>query len=166
MECFAGFHLPYELSQPSVLHLRGAGQSRRAVPLDARKLIREIDGSLCWSGVLIKNPSGPPFFRILPEFIRKHARYCTPQRPRRIDSGSVGADRSNVLGHFRGHRKETGEIPGVSNEILWGKRACRKKRKSLHRQAKCRTSVGRSIDERPQEVADRQQVGTGRSIWW
>ena len=54
---------------------------------------------------------------------------------------------------------EKGEIPGVSNETLWEKRTRGKKHKSLHRRAKRGTSVGRSIDERPAEVADRQQAG-------
>ncbi|WP_168433670.1 IS30 family transposase [Pontiella sulfatireligans] len=49
----------------------------------------------------------------------------------------------------------------VSNETLWEKRTRGKKHKSLHRRAKRGTSVGRSIDERPAEVADRQQSGHG-----
>jgi IS30 family transposase len=54
---------------------------------------------------------------------------------------------------------EKGEIPGVSNETLWEKRTRGKKHKSLHRRAKRGTSMGRSIDERPAEVADRLQAG-------
>ena len=54
---------------------------------------------------------------------------------------------------------EKGEIPGVSNETLWEKRTRGKKHKSLYRRAKRGTSMGRSIDERPAEVADRQQAG-------
>jgi IS30 family transposase len=54
---------------------------------------------------------------------------------------------------------EKGEIPGVSNETLWEKRNRGRKNKSLHRRAKRSTSIGRSIDDRPAEIASRQQAG-------
>ena len=54
---------------------------------------------------------------------------------------------------------EKGEIPGVSNDSLWEKRNRGKKHKSLQRRAKRGTSMGRSIEERPVDVADRQQAG-------
>ena len=54
---------------------------------------------------------------------------------------------------------DKGEIPGVSNETLWEKRNRSKTHKSLHRRAKRAVPLGRSIDERPQEVAERSVCG-------
>lgn len=54
---------------------------------------------------------------------------------------------------------DKGEIPGVSNETLWEKRTRGKKHKSLHRQPKRGAPLGRSIDERPAEVASREESG-------
>ena len=54
---------------------------------------------------------------------------------------------------------DKGEIPGVSNETLLEKRMRGKKHKSLHRQAKRGTPLGRSIEDRPEEVADRLVYG-------
>ena len=54
---------------------------------------------------------------------------------------------------------DKGEIAGVGNETLWEKRMRCKKHKSLHRRAKRGIPLGRSIDERPVEVADRTQLG-------
>ena len=54
---------------------------------------------------------------------------------------------------------DKGEIPGVSNETLLEKRTRGKKHKSLHRQAKRSTPLGRSIEDRPPEVADRGVYG-------
>lgn len=52
-----------------------------------------------------------------------------------------------------------GEIPGVSNETLWEKRNRGKKHKALHRRAKRGIPQGRSIADRPKEVADREGFG-------
>jgi IS30 family transposase len=54
---------------------------------------------------------------------------------------------------------DKGEIPGVSNETLWEKRTRGKKHKSLHRRAKRSIPRDRSIDDRPAEVADREEAG-------
>lgn len=54
---------------------------------------------------------------------------------------------------------DKGEIPGVSNETLWEKRLRGRTHKSLRRQAKRGTPLGRSIDDRPVEVADRAVGG-------
>lgn len=54
---------------------------------------------------------------------------------------------------------DKGEIPGVSNEMLWEKRKRGKTHKGLHRQAKRATPLNRSIDERPEEVAVREVCG-------
>jgi len=54
---------------------------------------------------------------------------------------------------------DKGEIPGVSNETLWEKRLRGKKNKSLHRRPKRGVPLGRSIEDRPAEVAGRQQAG-------
>jgi IS30 family transposase len=54
---------------------------------------------------------------------------------------------------------DKGEIPGVSNETLWEKRTRGKKHKSLHRRAKRSIPLDRSIDDRPAEVADREEAG-------
>lgn len=54
---------------------------------------------------------------------------------------------------------DKGEIPGVSNETLWEKRSRGKTHKSLRRQAKRGTPLGRSIDDRPGEVAERTVYG-------
>jgi len=54
---------------------------------------------------------------------------------------------------------DKGEIPGVSNETLWEKRTRGKKHKSLYRQAKRGTPLGRSIEDRPAEVASREESG-------
>ena len=54
---------------------------------------------------------------------------------------------------------DKGEIPGVSNETLLEKRMRGKKHKSLHRQSKRGTPLGRSIEDRPPEVADRVVFG-------
>lgn len=54
---------------------------------------------------------------------------------------------------------DKGEIPGVSNESLWEKRLRGKKHKSLTRRPKRGVPLDRSIDDRPVEVADRQQAG-------
>ena len=54
---------------------------------------------------------------------------------------------------------DKGEIPGVSNETLWEKRTRGHSHKSLRRQAKRGTPLGRSIDDRPEEVADRSVYG-------
>jgi len=54
---------------------------------------------------------------------------------------------------------DKGEIPGVSNETLWEKRLRGKKHKSLHRRPKRGVPPGRSIEDRPAEIADRQQAG-------
>lgn len=54
---------------------------------------------------------------------------------------------------------DKGEIPGVRNETLWEKRTRGKTHKSLRRQAKRSTPVGRSIDDRPKEVTSREARG-------
>ncbi len=54
---------------------------------------------------------------------------------------------------------DKGEIPGVSNDSLWEKRMRGKKHKALHRQAKRGTPIGRSIEDRPDDVANRKQAG-------
>jgi IS30 family transposase len=54
---------------------------------------------------------------------------------------------------------DKGEIPGVSNETLWEKRLRGKTHKSLTRRAKRGVPQDRSIDDRPTEIAGRQQVG-------
>jgi IS30 family transposase len=54
---------------------------------------------------------------------------------------------------------DLGEIPGVSNETLLEKRTRGKKHKSLHRRAKRGTPLGRSIEDRPVDVADRSKMG-------
>ena len=54
---------------------------------------------------------------------------------------------------------DKGEIPGVSNETLWEKRTRGKTHKSLRRQAKRGTPLGRSIGDRPKEVANRETYG-------
>ena len=54
---------------------------------------------------------------------------------------------------------DKGEIPGVSNETLWEKRTRGKTHKSLHRRAKRGTPLGRSIEDRPQEVTSREAYG-------
>ncbi len=54
---------------------------------------------------------------------------------------------------------DKGEIPGVSNETLWEKRTRGKTHKSLHRQPKRGTPLGRSIDDRPREIASREVYG-------
>ena len=54
---------------------------------------------------------------------------------------------------------DKGEIPGVSNETLWEKRTRGKTHKSLRRQAKRATPLGRGIDDRPAEIADRSAFG-------
>jgi len=54
---------------------------------------------------------------------------------------------------------DKGEIPGVSNDTLWEKRLRSKKHKSLHRRPKRAAPLGRSIDERPAEVASREEPG-------
>jgi IS30 family transposase len=54
---------------------------------------------------------------------------------------------------------DKGEIPGISNETLWEKRLRGKTHKSLFRQAKRGTSLDRSIDDRPGEVAGRTVCG-------
>ena len=54
---------------------------------------------------------------------------------------------------------DKGEIPGVSNETLWEKRRRGKKHKALHRRPKRGVAMGRSIDDRPTEVAERQEAG-------
>ena len=56
---------------------------------------------------------------------------------------------------------DKGEIPGVSNETLWEKRTRGKTHQSLHRRAKRGTPLGRSIDDRPKEVAVRDVYGHG-----
>jgi IS30 family transposase len=54
---------------------------------------------------------------------------------------------------------DKGEIPGVSNETLWEKRTRGRTHKSLRRQAKRGTPLGRGIDDRPEEVAGREVYG-------
>ena len=54
---------------------------------------------------------------------------------------------------------DKGEIHGVSNDSLWEKRMRGKKYKVLHRQAKRGTPIGRSIEDRPDGIANRKQVG-------
>ena len=54
---------------------------------------------------------------------------------------------------------DKGEIPGVSNETLLEKRTRGRKHKSLHRQAKRGIPLGRSIEDRPREVALREICG-------
>lgn len=54
---------------------------------------------------------------------------------------------------------DKGEIPGVGNETLWEKRTRGKTHKSLRRQAKRGTPLGRGIDARPGEVAGREVYG-------
>jgi len=54
---------------------------------------------------------------------------------------------------------DKGEIPGVSNETLWEKRLRGKKHKSLHCRTKRGVALDRSIEDRPAEVAGRQQAG-------
>lgn len=54
---------------------------------------------------------------------------------------------------------DKGEIPGVSNETLWEKRTRGKTHKSLCRQAKRATPLGRTIEDRPMEVAGREIYG-------
>ena len=54
---------------------------------------------------------------------------------------------------------DKGEIPGVSNETLWEKRTRGKTHRSLHRRAKRGTPLGRSIDDRPEEVTNRETYG-------
>lgn len=54
---------------------------------------------------------------------------------------------------------DKGEIPGVGNETLWEKRKRGKTHKSLHRRAKRALPLGRSIDDRPREAAERSVFG-------
>lgn len=54
---------------------------------------------------------------------------------------------------------DKGEIPGVSNEMLWEKRRRGKTHKSLHRRAKRAVPLDRGIDDRPKEVAERSVCG-------
>jgi len=55
---------------------------------------------------------------------------------------------------------EQGWIPGVTNESLWEKRKRHKKGyKTLHRKAKKAAPPGHSINDRPPQVADREEFG-------
>lgn len=54
---------------------------------------------------------------------------------------------------------DKGEIPSVSNETLLEKRMRGKKHKSLHRKAKRSVPLGRSIEDRPEEIDAREIYG-------
>ena len=54
---------------------------------------------------------------------------------------------------------DRGMVPGVSNEALWEKRKRRKSRKTLHRQRKQAVAPGHSIENRPDYVEQRTQMG-------
>jgi len=50
-------------------------------------------------------------------------------------------------------------IPGVSNESLWEKHKRKQKRRTLHRKRKRPVPPGRSIEARPESIAEREEVG-------
>ncbi len=54
---------------------------------------------------------------------------------------------------------DRGRVPGVGNESLWEKRKRRKSRKTLCRQRKQAVEPGHSIENRPEHVEQRTQVG-------
>lgn len=54
---------------------------------------------------------------------------------------------------------DSGRVPGVTNESLWEKRNRRKGRKKLHRQRKRAVPPDRGIENRPEQVQEREEAG-------
>ena len=54
---------------------------------------------------------------------------------------------------------DRGVIPGVSNESLWEKHKRKQKHRSLHRQRKRPVPPGRSIENRPELINERDEAG-------
>jgi len=93
------------------------------------------------------------------EFIRHHIieKQWSPEAvaARMKQKGIEGAVCAKTIYNYI----DKGEIPGVSNETLLEKRSRGKKHKSLHRPAKRGTPLNHSIEDRPEEVADRSVYG-------
>ena len=93
------------------------------------------------------------------EFIRCHIVILkwSPEAvaARMKQKGMVGAVCAKTIYNYI----DKGEIPGVSNETLWEKRLRGRTHRSLRRQAKRGTPLGRSIDDRPEQVAGRAEGG-------
>ena len=54
---------------------------------------------------------------------------------------------------------EANKVPGVTHESLWEKRRRKQKHRSVRRQRKRAVPVQRSIENRPEQVEQRQEVG-------
>ncbi len=54
---------------------------------------------------------------------------------------------------------DRGKIPGVSNESLWEKSKRKQKRRTLHRKRKRSVPPDRSIENRPERIHEREEMG-------
>jgi IS30 family transposase len=142
-----------EVERGLVEHLNSDLTTLVAYNADRAQDVHELNASAKGPMVKLKAHSVPL------EFIRRHLLISkwSPEvvAARMKQKGMEGAICAKTIYTYI----DKGEIPGVGNETLWEKRMRGKKHKSLHRRAKRGIPLGRSIDERPAEVADRSQLG-------
>jgi IS30 family transposase len=124
-----------EVERGLVEHLNSDLTTRVAYSADRAQDVHDLNASAKGPAVKLKANSAAV------EFVRCHI-VIKRWSPKKGMEDTVCA--KTIYTHI-----EKGEIQGVSKESLWEKRKRGKKNKSLHRWAKRGTSVGRSIDERP-----------------
>jgi len=142
-----------EVKLGTVVHLRSDLSTTAVYSADRAQDVRDLNASAKGPAVKLKARSVAVEFIRYYIAVKKWSPEAVAARMKRKGMGDAVCAKT-IYNHI-----DKGEIPGVSNETLWEKRLRGKKHKSLHRRPKRGVPPGRSIEDRPAEIADRQQAG-------